>query len=520
MAVNAVQTQKTVADPIAAYQSILPLWKRNRAVCSGERYVKDYDGFIDTVSFGNLLIPFSPTMTQKQYDFYKSEAELPGIVSQYTRMVVGGLLRKRPQLELPDGAPAEAKDWILNDFGQDSSSISAFLDSALWEELQTSRAWVYVDYPNIPNRESLTREEILSYKPYPTLWKAEAVINWTVAQDSNTGMLKLTRVIMRQYEKRNDINEFHDEYVDTVYVHELVDGKYQVRKFQEKAQTSNVPVINGQEQPNYIKGAPVFELVETVADFEINGEPLHFIPAWPLNGNIGVSEPIITAIVDKEVSLYNKISRRNHLLYGASTYTPVISSDMSDEEFQKIVNSGLGTWLHLHQGDTASVLQTPTSALVDMDRAIANSIEEMAKLGIRMLTPETAQSGVALELRNAAQTAQLGTLNTKVSSTLCDIIAFMLNWRYGTDYKAGDINFSMSADFNPAPLGDAWLRLVTEWYESGLLPRTIWLQILKQNDIVPPEYNDEEGQQEITQDQTRMDPSMRAAMEDALKGGV
>lgn len=513
MAVNAVQTQRTVADPIAAYESILPLWQRNRAVCSGERFVKDYDGIVDTVGFKNLLIPFSPTMTQKQYEFYKAEAELPGIVSQYTRMVVGGLLRKRPQLELPEDAPADAKEWILDNFGQDASSISAFLDSALWEELQTSRCWIYVDYPNIPNRSNLTREEILSYKPYPTMWKAESVINWSVAQDPNTGMLKLTRVILRQYEKNNEDNEFHDTFVDTVYVHELVEGKYQVRKFQEKAQTSNVAVINGQEQTNYTKNSPVFELVETIADFEINGEPLHFIPAWPLNGNIGVSEPVITAIVDKEVSLYNKISRRNHLLYGASTYTPVISSDMSDDEFQKIVNSGLGTWLHLHQGDTASVLQTPTGALVDMDRAIANSIEEMAKLGIRMLTPETAQSGIALELRNAAQTAQLGTLNTKISSTMCDVIAFMLNWRYGTDYTASDVQFSMSADFNPSPLGADWLRLVTEWYQLGLIPRTIWLQILKQNDIVPPEYNDQEGLQEIAGDQFVVTPVEDRAMQ-------
>jgi hypothetical protein len=64
----------------------------------------------------------------------------------------------------------------------------------------------------------------------------------------------------------------------------------------------------------------------------------------------------------------------------------------------------------------------------------------------------------------------------------------------------------MSADFNPAPLGDMWLRLITEWYQSGLIPRSIWLQILKSNDIVPPEYDDEEGQTEITQDESVITP--------------
>jgi hypothetical protein len=173
---------------------------------------------------------------------------------------------------------------------------------------------------------------------------------------------------------------------------------------------------------------------------------------------------------------------------------------MSDDDFQNIVDSGLGTWIRLRQGDDAKVLETPTAALQDMDRAIAATIEEMAKLGIRMLTPETAQSGVALEIRNAAQTAQLGTLNTKVSAILSQVIAFMINWRYNTELKVYDIKFSLSADFNPTPLGADWLRLTTEWYQQGLIPRSVWLMILKQNDILPPDYDDESGKVEITED--------------------
>ena len=194
---------------------------------------------------------------------------------------------------------------------------------------------------------------------------------------------------------------------------------------------------------------------------------------------------MLMPIIDKEVALYNKMSRRNHLLYGTATYTPVLSSNMGDERFQEIVDSGLGTWIKLNQGDSVDILKPPTEALQDMDRAIAAALEEMAKLGIRMLTPETAQSGVALELRNAAQTSQLGTLNMKISAQIADIICFMLNWRYDLSLNVSDISFSLSEDFNPAPLGADWLRLVTEWYANGLIPRSIWLQILKSNDIIP-----------------------------------
>ena len=152
-------------------------------------------------------------------------------------------------------------------------------------------------------------------------------------------------------------------------------------------------------------------------------------------------------------------------------------------------------------GATATVLETPTSALADMDRAIAANIEEMAKLGIRMLTPETMQSGVALDIRNAAQTARLGTLSNRVSTVMQQVIAFMVSWRYKIILKASDVIFKLSEDFDATPIGPDWMRLATEWYQQGLIPRSIWLQILKQNDMLQPDYDDNKGKEEITADQ-------------------
>ena len=509
--VNATQNSKSVADPIATYMSMRPIWGRNRAALSGDRFVKDYDGLIDVVSFSNLLIPFSPSMSQTQYDFYKAEAEFPGIISQYARMLIGGLLRKQPTLKLPKDAPEEAYQWILRGFGQDSSPITSFLNNALWEELNTSHAWVYIDYPTISEKrkKELLTEDFLKIRPYPVLWGAESVINWSLAS-SEDGCQELIRVIVRNYEEDYSRNEFHCDYIDTVWVHELdTDGYYQIRKYQKPVQDSSIAVVSGRIQQNYDVGAgsgtansandtnSVFSLVETIIDIESHGERLRMIPAWPLSGNYDIVEPVLSALVDREIALYNKISRRNHLLYGAATYTPVVSSNMSDEEFESVVEGGLGSWIHLQQGDTATVLPTPNDALADMDRAIASSMAEMAKMGLRMLTPEVAQSGVALDIRNAAQSAQLGSMNTCISNQMTDIIAHMLNRRYGTKYTSQDVKFEMSSDFNPTPVGEVWLRLVTEWYETGKIPRSIWLQIAKQNDIIPPDYDDLLGQEEV-----------------------
>jgi hypothetical protein len=514
--VNAAQQGRTVCDPCPSYESINQLWEKSRAVCNGERFVKDFDGILDNLFFSNLLIPFSQSMTQTQYNFFKAEAELPGIVTQYARIIIGGLLRKQPQLKLPDTAPADAYQWIMDAFAQDSSPLVSFLDRALWEEMQTSRAWVYVDYPKVENTEGMTREDVLAIKPYPVLWNAESVINWKLSVASVDGSQILERVIVRNYEETYGVNEFHPTLLDTVWVHEIVDGYYRIRKYQKPTQNVAIPVVNGVIQQKYTVGASNgpspsgnggFELIETIENITSNGERLKVIPAWPLNGSIDIIEPMLTPLIDREVALYNKVSRRNHLLLGAATYTPVIAADITDEEFGAIVDAGLGSWIKLRQGDSASVLDTPTAALQDMDRAILATIEELARLGIRMLSPENMQSGVALEIRNAAQTAQLGTLNIKVSNQMADIIAFMLNWRYGTQFKSTDVEFQLSADFNPVPLGADWLRLATEWYQNGLIPRTLWLMLLKQNDMVPADYDDEEGQVEMTQDEVVNKPN-------------
>jgi hypothetical protein len=503
---NAAQSKvKTVADPNAKYESLVGLWERNRAVCSGERFVKDFDKHLDVTTFTNLLLPFSPSMTPEQYTFYKAEAELPGITSQFAKMLVGGLLRKKPTLKLPDNLPEDTLDWLMNQFGVDDAPLTTFLDSALWEEVQTSRPWIFVDYPRIPNPEALTPQELREYKPYAIWQQGEAVINWRV-KTNELGKNVLDRVVVRGFQEvyggEGEENEFHPSYLDTVWVHELDNsGYYQIRTFQKSDEESNVNVISGHTQVDPQKNKGMFHLVDINQNIMANGNRLTFIPAWPLNGNIDPVEPMLTAIVDKEIALYNKISRRNHLLYGASTYTPIISSDMTSEKFDEIVSGGLGTWLHLEQGDTATVLKTPTEALADMDKAIAGAIEEMAKLGIRMLTPEVQQSGIALEIRNAAQTAQLGTLNSKIGSIMQQVICCMINWRLGTDLNPSDIEFSLSEDFNPVPFGQDWIRLATEWYQEGLIPRSAWIMMLKMNDLLPPDYNDKEAKQEINADE-------------------
>ena len=503
---------KSVGDPSPQYESLKLFYERARAVIGGQDSVKAYDDVLDTVSFGNLLLPFSPKMTWAQYCFYKAEAELPGLCSQYCRTLVGGLLRKPPKVELPEEIREDAKNWITQGFTGDGRGLIGFLDEALKEEIITSRAWVAVSFPYVPEGMELTPEQQKELKPFPILYKGESIINWKEATHPVTRRKGLIRVIIRQpMEVADPENEFHDKLVDAVMVHELnVNGEYQIRAYEYVSDeaTSDTQVIAGNYRENYsvetAKGR--WELRATEVPLS-NGKPLTEIPVYPLNGNVDPVEPLLMPLINREVALYNKLSRRNHLMYGAATYTPVVASDMADEDFEDLVSAGLGSWLRVRDGEKIDVLDTPTDALKDMDRAIDSAVLEMGRMGIRMMTPDVRdQSGVALEIRNAGQTAQLGTLNAKVSNVMARIVTAMINWRYNTEYRVSDIDFELSADFNPAPLGADWLRLITEWYDTGKLPRSEWLSIMKANDIISPEYDDEIAKTEIMEDELIMGP--------------
>jgi len=500
----------SVADPSDSYHSLSPMWKKSRAVLQGEANVKAHDEYLMS-DYSNLLLPFSPSMSQQQYDFYKSEAELPGLTAQYAKVLISSLLRKQSIMALPEELPEDAKDWIEKDFTLDGASMFNFLDSAIWEELQTSRCWVYVDRPNVSDAEfdMMDAEQRMSISPYPVIIKAENVINIQTEVHPITRQKTLTRFVTRYISQEyTEDNPWHPNYIDTVCDHYLDEQGYLVLDYYRKKDSMHeVAVLNGEVKQEYRDDMEAkFEKYDTVTPM-IFGERLQRIPAWPLNGQLEPVEPVLMPIIDREISLYNKVSRRNHLLYGAATYTPVVQSDMTDEEFSDVVNAGLGSWLRVRKDENISVLETPTAALADMDRAIEATVEEMAKMGIRMLSPEQAASGVALEIRNASQTAQLGTMNAKLSGTMQEIIAFMLNWKYGTDFSGNDIEFQLSADFSPMVGGEGAMRLVSEWYTGGIIGRTTFLNIAKYNDFLPADYDDVEAQEEIQTDPLTQQPN-------------
>jgi Domain of unknown function (DUF4055) len=450
--------KKSVDTPTDEYLEMLPVWKRNRAVLEGQQAAKEHDSKLDLVGFTNLLIPFSPFMGIEQYRFYLAEAELPGLAAQYLQVLVGGLLRKKPELRCDNDANRE---WLEDSIGVNSTSMTSLLEEALIEELSTANCWLLVDMPNVPSEDNV---------PFCVVLDADTVINYRYTNG------KLSLLVLRQTRVDYSKDIFHGEEIDIIIVYTLIDGVCLISRYERDK--------NG-----------VFVVVDVIKPMA-KGLPLDHIPAFKLSP--ARDETILQPIIDREIGLYNKQSRRNHLLYGAATYTPYVASDMSDEQFENIVRRGLGAWVHIGPDDKIGAIDTPTDALRDMEAAIQSTTEDMARLGARILSPEGGgDSGRALEIKNSAQTAQLGLLNAGVSKTIEKVCWTMIKWYTGVD---ADVSFLMSEDFNPVVGDDKSMRLVYEWYTGGHIPRSLFMSIAKSNDYIPGDYDDNEGISEIQSD--------------------
>lgn len=235
----------SVGSPSYEYESMSRIWKRARAILNGELYAKEHDRYLDLVDYTNLLVPFSPSMSQAQYKWFVAEAELPGLSAQYARVIAGGLLRKEPELTLPEGLPEEAADWLRHRFTEDGRPMIAFLDEAIWEELSTSGGWVSVDYPSVPNYDALSPDEKKMLAPYPVLWKAEDVINHQVKVSPSTGKPELSRVVFRFIAQDYTDNDYHPVLKIVAVDHFLNEaGHYCIQKYKRKGEAI-VNITNG-----------------------------------------------------------------------------------------------------------------------------------------------------------------------------------------------------------------------------------------------------------------------------------
>lgn len=518
---------RRLGDPNTLYASTAITWRKNRAMAAGHEAVKQYDEWLDYTFKDNILIPVSTSMTQQQYDWLKLEGEFPGLTALYKDTLIAAMLKKDPEIEFPEDMPEERQqeiwEWFRNNFAEDGGPFVSEMFETLNEEMTTGRAWWYLNYP-----------ENTELKPYPVLIRAEHIINWETGRHPITGEQCLMTLVVRYYKpesrfKPTDENP-QPNIVDYVDVHRITDrGDYELIRYEGQQWIEGSRIVNGQVFANYdINGRQNVLRTNVWKEYARTrplkkGEVQTKLPFQPINGEVKPKGTVLQSMFDQEASLYNKLTRRNHLLYGTTTYTPVIKSDMTDEDVEKLTQSGLGSWLRVRADEDIDILAAPYEALESQDRAIDQTISTMTKLGLTLLDPNinSEVSGTALAIRNAPQHFRIGMLNEIVSSVVKIVLVDFINYMYDTNYEVTDFSFTMSPDFDPTPQGEKFLRLIGEYYQSGLIDRETFVHQLRVNNIVTNDYNDEEALKRISEDElTISDAEQEAHNMEMVERGV
>jgi hypothetical protein len=285
------------------YEDQLERWRKNRAACAGQDEVK---------RLATVFLPDdnetdrSETARQRYKRYLLRATWMP--VSGYTKQgLIGMVMRRAPEVELPAQI-----EYALENADGAGLSLEQVAKQVLAEVIEVGRVGLMVDYPAAPAGLSAEQVEALGLAAKVTLYRAEAIDNWRM--ENIGGVLRLTMVKlceMAEVEKDDYLVDYEKRY----RVLKLVDGVYTQTLYDEAEN----------------------QIGDVIMPRQANGQPWGYIPFQIVGATTNtpeIDEALISGIVDLNTSHYQMSADSAKNLHIHSGGTLVISSSMSNEQWQ------------------------------------------------------------------------------------------------------------------------------------------------------------------------------------------
>ena len=467
--------QNNVTTPSDSYNFWEDNWRKYIAVVNGEAAVKKFDETMFPMEPSkNILTPFSPKMSPVAYEYYKAGAELPGYSVQQLRTIISALLRKPIGITLPEGFTGdsnEALDWLLNQILVEGAGLTTLIRNALEDDLVTGNTWLLLDL----NQETKT--------PVVEVLPGRSIISYEVGNHPLYGPGNLVQVVVRRAEEsKDDDNATVITYTyDVHFIDE--DGVYKIHQL--KQDEDDVVALTDE---------PIIPTRSVQSDSG-GTESAYFdqILLFPMDGKAEISSPFLSNFINREISLYKQMAKRNAMTTNTTSFTPVIKG-ASDEESVELANFALGQVVSVGKDVDVDVLSPDTKGLDSVNKTIEDIRQDLQMIGSRQLVRDSRASGTALELTNSPYNSILYSLSSAYATTLRRLITTAFNWRYGTSYAQSDFGLTLSVDLADSPTGVNAVQYVLQLFFSGNLPRRELLTVLKANGILSNNYEDTAGE--------------------------
>jgi len=438
------------------YEEYKIQWKRIRDAIAGEDAIKKAE-------IEHLPRPAG----QDGYDYkqYLKRGLFYGASGRTVQGLVGAIFRKDPILDVPSRIEPMLENITLT--GLPFSNLAKM---TVEEIISMGRCGVLVDRP--------TSEE---GQAYLRLYPAESIINWrTINVD---GMEKLEQVILHEERQRAESDGFGTEFYNVYRVLNLTDEGYEVSVYEEGEDA------NG-------------DLAHTeVESFEPRkrGERLDYIPFIFISPN-DLTPPVdkspILDLVNVNLSHYRTQADLEQGNYLTSSPTPYIVGQKNAENAAWSIGSG--TIWFLSEGASTGMLEYTGAGLSFLENSLDRKQGMMALLGARLLeeSKRTAEAAETLRIRGSGESSILSSIADTASDGLTQALTWAAEWE-GVD---ADISVELNKDFMDSKLSPQELTALVQAWQSGAMGQADMLYNLQRGEMLRPDINIEDLQDEIEQE--------------------
>lgn len=410
-----------------SYDKFAKQWALLRDFYEGEAYVKEQrETYLLPTAGMNIDGMNVGESGRDAYDSYLARAVFPDYVADAIEISIGLLHQKEAVIELPpELEPLRNKASIKGE------SLISLLRRIHIEQLIPGRLGLLVDLPEKP--------DLTNPMPYIALYKAETILNWDESNDSiNTDEVNL--VVLNESGYRRVENRFNWEIRNQHRVLELKNGVYQQGVFE-----------NGSDYVDLDMKPPV-----------LLGRTLPKIPFVFINSKDLLPEPDnapLIGLANDVWAIYRGEAdyRYNLFMQGQDTLVVIggtrANKAPGDDDSLRV---GAGSRIDVDLHGDAKYIGVSANGLKEQRTCLENDRKRAATKSGRLIgTKSNVESGEALRVRLAAQTATLTQIAITSAAALEESLKTIATWK-GAD--ASKVKVIANLDFTE--LGEQGLELV------------------------------------------------------------
>lgn len=443
-----------------SYAHRLPDWEQLDDVYEGERAVKQAGTKYLPATSGMVADGMTPGQPgYLQYDAYRKRAAFPTSFRDAVEAMVGVMHLNPPKIELPKALEDMRYNATLS-----GESLEALLRRMNEQQLQSGRLGLMVDVPSGRGPADTV--------PYISLYRAKAVINWDRAP-AEEGTRGVEMVVL---------DESRDERgADFTW--------NRVCKYRLLITSSLTPTPDGEPRGRPLYRQGVFEkdqlpTEEALTSPSVAGRTLERLPFVFLNSadlNPEPDLPPLLGLSNRVLTIYRGEADYRQALFMQGQDTLVVIGDDDDpvasgtpiaaQPTAKTYRIGAGANISLPKGGDAKFIGASADGLGEQRQALENDRKDADAQAMKLSTAGSAgagmssnESGEALRVRVAAQTASLAQVAKSGAEALEELLEIAAEW-VGADPE--EVSVEPNLEFAENPLTPAELEQLVSAKNAG-----------------------------------------------------